>query len=140
MLPSTRDKPEKSDFLLWYWGFMTMMLPTLQSPGMKKIKAETKGDSRASGHPVCSLVCIYNHGKERGIFQIPGPLGILCAAWSAYTTMERREASSRGQTHHHPAKGRSAGTTRASPGVTLMSTIRDPNCDETFILESKSWI
>ena len=48
---------------------MRMMLPTPQSPRMKKTKAETKGDSRASGHPMCSLVCIYNHGKERGIFQ-----------------------------------------------------------------------
>lgn len=71
---------------------------------------------------------------------IPGPLGILCSALSACMTMERREGSSRGQTHHHQAKARSTGTTRASPGVTLMSISRDPKCDETFILESKSWI
>ena len=75
--------------------------------------------------------------RQRAIL---GPLVIPCAALSAYTTMERRKGSSRGQTDHHPAKGRSAGTTRASAGVTLMSTIRDPNWDETFILDSKSWI
>lgn len=60
------DTPEKSDFPLWCWRFVRMMLPTLQGPGMK-IKAETKGNPRASGHPMFSLVCIFDHEKERDL-------------------------------------------------------------------------
>lgn len=53
----------KSDFPLWCWRFVRMMLPTLQGPGMK-IKAETKGNPRASGHPMFSLVCIFDHERR----------------------------------------------------------------------------
>lgn len=34
-VPSMGDTPGKSDFTLWCWRFVRMMLPTLQGPGMK---------------------------------------------------------------------------------------------------------
>lgn len=71
---------------------------------------ETKGFSRTSDH-MFSTVCIYDHGKERGVFLQ--------------------------KTHHYPAKGRCEGTTQASPGLTLKNISRDPKVDETSKKESR---
>lgn len=63
----------------------------------------------------------------------PGPPVNLWSTLSAPMTMQRRERSFCGKTHHYPGKGEPEGATEASPGLVLVNVSRDREGDETSI-------